>query len=180
MKGKEGYGGLNHTTNNAMELLAIKEAIQSLYVPGVEELLVYSDSEYAINSLTTWQVSRQKKKAKKKKIKEFKNGPLIDSILAIMRHANVRFEWVRGHTGDIGNEEADRLAFLGSGLPMDMRTKPFYQAEPEHVSRTKVKHYLERYSGRVSFLKSLQRQLSSGRTLSDKQIAVALNIIKFD
>lgn len=30
----------------------------------------------------------------------------------------VKFEWVRGHQGDVGNEAADRLAVNGTQLPM--------------------------------------------------------------
>lgn len=94
------------TTNNIMELTAIKEAILSLDGP----LYIQSDSQYAINCLTKWWRSWQKKGWMTKPGKPVKNRELIESIVAAIEGRDIIWEWVRGHDGHALNEAADDLA----------------------------------------------------------------------
>ena len=42
-----------------------------------------------------------------------KNKDLWQALDQATSNHDISWEWVRGHTGDPGNEEADRLANLG-------------------------------------------------------------------
>ena len=45
-------GGIYHTTNNRMELTAIREVLRNTE-PG-DELLIYTDSQYSANACAFW------------------------------------------------------------------------------------------------------------------------------
>ena len=91
-------GGENNTTNNRMEITAVIEALKIL--PTGINVKIYSDSTYVINTMT--------KNWKRKKNQDL--WILLDSEAA---HRNLEWEWVKGHSGDFGNERADELANLG-------------------------------------------------------------------
>lgn len=94
------------TTNNRMELKAILEAVRYGISIG-DEFIVYSDSEYAIKTCNL-----EYKPPKK-------NKDLINEIMSLLKKAeflNIRFEWVMGHNGNIGNEIADFYANLSLQL----------------------------------------------------------------
>lgn len=91
-------------TNNTGELTAIKEAL--LYLKGKGQGgTIFSDSRYAIDSLTVWDIE------KKKKGKRKENYELIKSIIDLIQSLDfeVKFEWVRGHAGNEWNDMADFL-----------------------------------------------------------------------
>jgi ribonuclease HI len=92
-------------TNNVGELRAIWFALQYCYETGVDEVLIYSDSKYAINSCTIWSPDR-----KRKNNKEIKNLELIKKIWSFKDVMDIDFEWVRGHNEDWYNDMADQLA----------------------------------------------------------------------
>ena len=90
------HGGENNTTNNRMEITAVIEALKTL--PTGINVKIYSDSTYVINTMT--------KNWKRKKNQDL--WILLDSEAALR---NLEWEWVKGHSGDEFNEEADRLAY---------------------------------------------------------------------
>ena len=97
-KGKELHRaskGLMGKTNNFMEMLAIISAVN--WVPEGASVLVYSDSEYAIK------VFNGQYKAKK-------NLNLVDRYRQVSAGKQVRFEWVKGHSGNYWNELCDKMA----------------------------------------------------------------------
>ena len=97
---EEGVGGELGTTNNREELKAVREALLRIRAridadPGWR-IIVRTDSLGVINWLTrAW---------KRKKNLDLYPGidPLIDS--------RVKFEHVRGHSGNPGNDRVDSLA----------------------------------------------------------------------
>jgi ribonuclease HI len=108
---KELFGGEASTTNNRMELTAVIEALASL--KRTSEVAIYTDSEYVKNGITTWihgWKSRGWKTADKKPVK---NVDLWQRLEAQAALHHVKWHWVRGHTGDVGNERADALANKG-------------------------------------------------------------------
>lgn len=95
------------TTNNEMELYAIYKAVKKY--GEYDSIEVYSDSQYAINTLTNWAYTWKANGWKKKG--GIKNLQLIQLIFEIVENNDdIHFHYVRGHNGDEMNEEADKLA----------------------------------------------------------------------
>jgi ribonuclease HI len=109
-EGPSGSGGEVSGTNQIAELRAVLEAITAH--PGADELLIESDSQYAIKCASEWIHGWRRKGWKTASGSPVKNLALIQSIdVAItVRTGRVRFQWVRGHVGNHFNELADTLA----------------------------------------------------------------------
>lgn len=97
-------GGDQHTTNQRMELTAAHQAVLSL--PG--PIVVTSDSEYVVRCFNDRWYEKWVAKDWRKVANTDLWQPFIRDVLA--RGEEVRFEWVRGHAGVEGNEQADQLA----------------------------------------------------------------------
>jgi ribonuclease HI len=105
------YGGANETTNNRMELTAAIEALNAL--KGARRVVLHTDSKYLKDGIESWLANwkaRDWKTANKKPVKNQDLWRALDE--AVARHELV-WKWVRGHSGDPGNEEADALANRG-------------------------------------------------------------------
>lgn len=102
-------GGWPHGTNNMGELTAVLDLLQQTAALD-DDLLVYCDSTYVINSITKWMPGWKRKNWRKGDGKPVQNVEIMKAIDAAMHGRRVRFEWVKGHTGHELNEEADRLA----------------------------------------------------------------------
>ena len=110
---KELYGGEASTTNNRMELMAVIQALEALKRPCAVTL--YLDSQYVLKGITEWLPGWKAKGWKTASKQPVKNAELwkrLDDLLLQGGHV-VDWRWVRGHTGDPGNERADALANLG-------------------------------------------------------------------
>ncbi|WP_153394852.1 ribonuclease HI family protein [Ornithinicoccus halotolerans] len=102
-------GGWPHGTNNMGELTAVLDLLQQ--TAGLEEeLLVYCDSTYVINSVTRWMPGWKRRGWRKRDGSPVLNVEILRALDAAMRGRRVRFEWVKGHAGHDLNEAADRLA----------------------------------------------------------------------
>jgi len=102
-------------TNNRAELMAILMALQiydrDLSLQEAGPLVVRTDSEYGINSLQTWLAQRIENNWKTKSGAAVQNLDLLFPIVDLLRqHPETRLEFVKGHSGDYGNETADALA----------------------------------------------------------------------
>lgn len=99
-------GGLvdGKQSNNTGELTAIREAMKYLEKEGEEKGLIYSDSKYAINSLTVWNIETKVKGRQKK------NYELIKEIKFMMLNKEIRLFWVKGHSENYFNYLADKVA----------------------------------------------------------------------
>ena len=105
------HGGEPDTTNNRMELTAAIEALNAL--KSAREVILHTDSKYVMDGLNKWMPAWKKrgwKTANKKPVKNQDLWQLLDK--AVSRH-EIKWNWVRGHTGVEGNEEADSLANRG-------------------------------------------------------------------
>ena len=102
-------GGWEHGTNNMGELTAVLELLQA--TAGIDDdLHVYCDSTYAINTVTKWMAGWKRRGWKKGDGKPVQNLAIVQALDAAMAGRRVHFEWVKGHTGHVLNEHADRLA----------------------------------------------------------------------
>lgn len=103
-------GGATNGTNQIGELCAVLEALRAH--PGSEDLLIETDSQYAINCSTKWVFGWKKNGWKNSKNEPVKNAQIIKAIDAEIskRDGKVSFRWVKGHAGNAGNEKVDDLA----------------------------------------------------------------------
>ncbi|MFM7531579.1 MAG: ribonuclease HI [Rubrivivax sp.] len=108
---RELFGGEAQTTNNRMELQAVIEALNALRGPSVVQLHV--DSEYVRNGITAWIHVWKRRGWKTADNKPVKNVDLWQRLEAAAARHRVHWHWVRGHSGDPGNERADALANRG-------------------------------------------------------------------
>ena len=110
---KELCGGENGTTNNRMELTAVIEALASLKRPC--DVTLFLDSEYVRKGITEWisgWKARGWRTAAKQPVKNVELWQKLDALVAGAGH-QIDWRWVKGHSGDPGNERADALANKG-------------------------------------------------------------------
>ena len=108
---KELFGGEPATTNNRMELLAVIEALAALKRPCQVDL--YLDSQYVRQGITSWIHGWKKKGWRTAAGQPVKNIELWQRLDALVGSHDVQWHWVKGHSGDPGNERADALANRG-------------------------------------------------------------------
>ncbi len=102
-------GGWAHGTNNMGELTGVLDLLQQTAHLD-DDLLVFCDSTYVINSITKWMAGWKRRGWKKGDGKPVLNVEIMKAIDEAMQGRRVTFEWVKGHTGHELNEAADRLA----------------------------------------------------------------------
>lgn len=108
---KELCGGEKETTNNRMELMAAIMGLEALN--KASEVSLYTDSKYVLKGITEWMDNWKKRGWKTAAKKPVKNEDLWRRLdAAILRH-EIEWHWVKGHSGDDGNEKADMLANRG-------------------------------------------------------------------
>jgi len=109
---KELCGGEKLTTNNRMELTAVIEALASLKRSC--EVTIHTDSEYVRKGITEWIQGWKQRGWKTADRKPVKNAELRQRLDALRALHVVHWRWVKGHSGDPGNERADALANQGA------------------------------------------------------------------
>lgn len=103
-------------TNNTAELVAI------LYVLETNQgssLRINTDSQYCINCITQFHAKWEKTQWRTVKGTPVESAEIIRCILAVIQRRkesglSTDFVHVKGHSGDEGNEAADKLARAGS------------------------------------------------------------------
>lgn len=108
---RELFGGELNTTNNRMELQAAIEALKALSRPCSVDLT--TDSVYVRNGITTWMDNWKKKGWRTAARKPVKNVDLWQALDTESQRHQVRWHWVKGHSGHAENERADQLANRG-------------------------------------------------------------------
>ncbi|MUL42340.1 ribonuclease HI [Streptomonospora sp. PA3] len=108
---KELYGGEAETTNNRMELMAAIMALEALKRPLSVSL--HTDSTYVRNGITSWIHGWKRSGWMTRGKKPVKNADLWRRLDAAALRHDIEWHWVRGHSGDRGNERADALACRG-------------------------------------------------------------------
>ena len=108
---REIFGGEPLTTNNRMELTAVIEALTSLTRPC--KVVVHTDSQYVQKGITEW-IRGWKARGWRTASKEpVKNADLWKKLDEAIAEHEIKWVWVRGHSGHEGNERADQLANKG-------------------------------------------------------------------
>lgn len=105
------YGGEANTTNNRMELTAAIEALRAIKERCVVDLT--TDSQYVRQGITEWITSWKARGWKTASKQPVKNVDLWQQLDALIQQHEVRWHWVKGHSGHRENEIADQLANQG-------------------------------------------------------------------
>jgi ribonuclease HI len=105
------YGGELNSTNNRMELTAVIKALEALKFNCQIEL--YTDSKYVLQGITEWLPNWKKRNWRTANKKPVKNVDLWQELDALVLDHDINWHWVKGHSGDPGNEMADLLANKG-------------------------------------------------------------------
>ena len=108
---RELHGGALDTTNNRMELQAAIEALKALSQRCSVDLT--TDSVYVKDGITRWLQGWKEKGWKTAARKPVKNVDLWQALDEENQRHDVRWHWVKGHSGHAENERADLLANLG-------------------------------------------------------------------
>ena len=111
------YGIRKETTNNAMELMAIVRAVKYIVtnkrLKKNDEVTIYSDSAYCVNSVEQkWIYFWEKNDWKTKQGEPVKNLELWKEFLLLKRSCNmdISLKKVKGHSGVRYNEIVDNAA----------------------------------------------------------------------
>lgn len=108
---RELCGGSELTTNNQMELQAVIEGLATLNTPC--EVTLHVDSSYVMNGMKTWIIGWKRNGWRTSAKQPVKNVELWQALDAQVSRHTVHWVWVKGHSGDPGNERADQLANKG-------------------------------------------------------------------
>ena len=108
---KELYGGDKLTTNNKMELTAAIKGLEALNTKCQVNLI--TDSKYVMDGINGWISGWKKNNWKNSQKKDVKNKDLWIQLDKLNSYHDVKWSWVKGHSGHFQNEKADQLANKG-------------------------------------------------------------------
>jgi ribonuclease HI len=114
---KELFGGEQLTTNQRMELTGAIQGLAALTKPC--DVVLYTDSTYVIKGITEWIKGWKRNGWKNSARQPVKNAELWQQLDTEAARHTIEWRWVKGHSGDIGNERADALANAGAALFSD-------------------------------------------------------------
>ena len=107
-----------NTTNNRTEMKAVILAIQIAKVLNrnvPQEIIIYSDSMYVVQTVNNWMFNWASKGWKKADKKEPENLDLVQTLYQLMQFERaIKVEKIKGHNGHEFNELADDLATRGT------------------------------------------------------------------
>ena len=96
------------TTNNRMELIAPIMALRK--IKKASKIIIYTDSIYLKNGITTWIKNWEKNGWKNANKKPVKNKDLWVTLNELSKEHVINWKWVKAHAGNKYNEIADKLA----------------------------------------------------------------------
>jgi ribonuclease HI len=105
------------TTNNRMELTAAIEGLRALKRACDVDLT--TDSKYVMQGINDWMANWKSNGWKTAAKKPVKNADLWLLLDEQAKKHQIKWRWVKGHTGIEGNEMADQLANLAIDRAMN-------------------------------------------------------------
>ena len=111
----------NNITNQTAEVEAVLRAINTAVDNGFQAIVIFTDSQYAISSLTdwchTWINNGWMRNDNGRRVR-VTHEPQFRYILDMIQQTGitVEYEFVRGHSGNYGNDCADDLAKRGARM----------------------------------------------------------------
>jgi ribonuclease HI len=111
-KQEERSGFEKQTTNNRMELIAVREALRQLAAGSQARnvpVTVHTDSQYVQKGITQWIHTWSRNGWKTSAKKPVKNSDLWMTLWELSRDLPLQWVWVMGHAGIEMNERCDQL-----------------------------------------------------------------------
>ena len=115
----DGYGSFaGSVSNNLAEIVGMINAFKHALEYNIQALQIFTDSEYVLNGITNWYKTWIRNDWIKSDGKEITSASYWKELVELRDRAEQRgikisFDWVKGHSGDLGNELADKLATIG-------------------------------------------------------------------
>ena len=117
---RELKGGEADTTNNRMEMTAAIRALEALKRASDDR--IHPVSSYLMDVVKLWLTSWKARGWRTADKKPVKNVDLWRELEAALERHHVHWIWVRGHSGHVENERADKLAREGMKPFLKRRT----------------------------------------------------------
>ncbi len=128
---KEIYGGYAHTTNNRMEILAVIKALELINSNLNYEITVYTDSQLITDTINKkWIYTWRAKGWRRSNKTEVLNVDLWERLFPLITKYDVKFQWVKGHSGIPENERCDVLSKLAATMD-NLEIDENYITKPE-------------------------------------------------
>lgn len=116
-------GSKSNVTNNQMELTATIESLNyiinntEVFSKFGKDVEIYTDSQYVVKGMNEWRSGWIRNNWKNSQKKEVMNKELWQKLILLddgLHKIGVRhmYKYVKGHSGDVGNERADELATM--------------------------------------------------------------------
>lgn len=102
------FGYQLDTTNNQMELTAAIKALE--FLQKESEIILFTDSTYLRNGITSWIVNWKKNNWKNSQRKDVKNKILWEKLDVLNSQKNITWKWVKAHDINEHNNKVDLLA----------------------------------------------------------------------
>ncbi|KAF6105962.1 hypothetical protein HJG60_016412 [Phyllostomus discolor] len=104
-------------TNQRAEIHAACRALEQARAQGIDKLVLHTDSMFTINGITSWLPGWKENGWRTSAGKEVINREDFVELDRLVQGMDIRWVHVPGHSGLVGNEEADRLAREGAKQP---------------------------------------------------------------
>jgi ribonuclease HI len=123
-------GGTRQTTNNRMEMQAAISGLTWLRDSGqTQPVAIYTDSEYVLKGITQWIAGWKRRGWVNSAKKPVLNRDLWEQLDQVTTEVNktldkpLQWVYVRGHSGNVGNERCDTIArAFVANRPIDLTT----------------------------------------------------------
>jgi ribonuclease HI len=103
------------TTNNRMELTAVREALRELTAHEEwrnQPIKVLTDSQYVQKGITEWIHAWERNSWRTSANKPVKNVDLWSALWELARNRSISWTWVEGHAGNEMNERCHHMVEL--------------------------------------------------------------------
>ena len=116
-------GGVEHATNNQMELTAPIEAFKYIIKNKLEgEVEIVSDSKYVILGITEWIDNWMKNGWRNAAKKPVVNRGLWEELYKLNKELKPKWTYVKGHNDHEHNDRADLIATsFAEGEPVELK-----------------------------------------------------------
>ena len=101
-------GSESITTNNRMEMIAVINALKN--INSNKKIVIFTDSKYVKDGISSWINNWKINNWKNSQKKDVKNKDLWQELDILTKKYDIQWKWVKGHSGNIENDIADKLA----------------------------------------------------------------------